>query len=965
MRRAFSSPAGKRADGAALALLVALAAAYLAPVLVGGKALLPVEMLRLAEPWKSETPEVANLPPPNVELSDALWEVLPMAEASARAWRSGVPLWNPYLMLGAPALASGKMYSNPIFVPLAFFLDPIEALDWTAFLQLAIAGCGMFLLLRQLGCRTLAAVAGALVFELNTPFLRWLSLPFIAGSIAWTPWVFLGLERAVSRRRPAWAALAAAAFALQLLSGYILVSYFCGLAAAVRFGLPLFRAARARAGREAAAILLTGAIGLGGGAALAAFQVLPSLELFRESVRGQAISPSSYFSPRAAFTLLAPRTAGLPDEPGGMDRGRYASDELPLFFGVVPLALALLAIAAFARRGAPSPSGRPIYPVLALVAALGAWGVPGAAEVARLVAPMLNSSSYSRIWSWVIFAAAVSVGLGLERLVAGLEKGGSEARFIGGWAIGIFGFVATSAFVTWCVAEAPGGDWIRHPEELAHATIWGVAGMALVAAALARRLPLRLLLALFAFAPALDLALAIRGWNRFDDPRLALPETPTIARLAEALAAAPPGDAPRALNVASMWTLPGRTAERFGIEVVSGYSSWMLKRVSMFGWATHERANASVNHLYFESCCRALLDSLGARFVLAGSDLHEEIDPTRSLRSRIRNARFRGPERPAFQALPDGAGGRESWLLQHPPSRLEIPLPRSGRVGFSSAIGIRPDAIRCPTDGVSFSVRSLEPEGERELFHADLDPVRRPEDRVPRRFELDLATLAPRATGLVLETGPGPAGNLNCDWAGWISPRFVLPTPDPLRKIHDGPNPIFENLDALPRAWIVHEAELRPPGDLAGVKAAIMSSGFAPKRQAIIESAAPLALALPVGAESAQVRERAPERMTIELAVSAPALLVVSDAFYPGWRATVDGVERPILAANLALRAVAVAPGDREVVFRYRPLSYSVGAWISTGALALVTAWLLAALARRRPMSASGTAAVAATPPPG
>ena len=89
---AAGDPSSPRADGAALALLAVLATVLLAPAIFGGKVLLPVEVLRQAEPWKSESPEVAALPAPNLELSDAVWEVAPMAEASARAWREGVPL---------------------------------------------------------------------------------------------------------------------------------------------------------------------------------------------------------------------------------------------------------------------------------------------------------------------------------------------------------------------------------------------------------------------------------------------------------------------------------------------------------------------------------------------------------------------------------------------------------------------------------------------------------------------------------------------------------------------------------------------------------------------------------------------------------------------------------------------------------------------------------------------------------
>jgi uncharacterized membrane protein YfhO len=46
---------------------------------------------------------------------------------------------------------------------------------------------------------------------------------------------------------------------------------------------------------------------------------------------------------------------------------------------------------------------------------------------------------------------------------------------------------------------------------------------------------------------------------------------------------------------------------------------------------------------------------------------------------------------------------------------------------------------------------------------------------------------------------------------------------------------------------------------------------------------------------------------------------VLSDQWYPGWTATVDGKPAAILRADVALRAVALSPGAHRVRFRYQP----------------------------------------------
>jgi uncharacterized membrane protein YfhO len=88
--------------------------------------------------------------------------------------------------------------------------------------------------------------------------------------------------------------------------------------------------------------------------------------------------------------------------------------------------------------------------------------------------------------------------------------------------------------------------------------------------------------------------------------------------------------------------------------------------------------------------------------------------------------------------------------------------------------------------------------------------------------------------------------------------------------------------------------------------------------------------------------------VTVEVSGDRPGVLVLNDSFYTGWRARVDGVERPILPANLLFRGVEVEAGEHPVEFRYAPWSVLVGTLLSGATLAALIAAALGLRARSR-----------------
>jgi hypothetical protein len=96
----------------------------------------------------------------------------------------------------------------------------------------------------------------------------------------------------------------------------------------------------------------------------------------------------------------------------------------------------------------------------------------------------------------------------------------------------------------------------------------------------------------------------------------------------------------------------------------------------------------------------------------------------------------------------------------------------------------------------------------------------------------------------------------------------------------------------------------------------------------------------------ASVIEYDPHKVVVDTETTAPGILVLSDAWYPGWRVTVDGQNAEILRVNYALRGVYVDGGTHRVEFQFRPHSLYLGATTTLGSLLLAA--LVVWLDRRR-----------------
>jgi len=144
---------------------------------------------------------------------------------------------------------------------------------------------------------------------------------------------------------------------------------------------------------------------------------------------------------------------------------------------------------------------------------------------------------------------------------------------------------------------------------------------------------------------------------------------------------------------------------------------------------------------------------------------------------------------------------------------------------------------------------------------------------------------------------------------------------------------VYRNNRAYPRAFLVPRARVVP--DAEDLFEALRDPAFDAREVVLLEKPplAPLPEPSPGGPGRARVTHRSATRVTIEAQAAADCVLVLTDQYYPGWKARVDDEPVPVFPAYYAFRGIRLPAGEHTVTFDYGPLSFYAGLAISTAAL--------------------------------
>ncbi|MBN1503988.1 MAG: hypothetical protein JW952_02875, partial [Candidatus Eisenbacteria bacterium] len=171
---------------------------------------------------------------------------------------------------------------------------------------------------------------------------------------------------------------------------------------------------------------------------------------------------------------------------------------------------------------------------------------------------------------------------------------------------------------------------------------------------------------------------------------------------------------------------------------------------------------------------------------------------------------------------------------------------------------------------------------------------------------------------------------------------------DLLGLAFDGSRKVYEFKASLPRAFLADSAVVL--GSSQAVVDSIVSPGFDPERTAFVLEPVPSATVTARGS-SAGIVSYGLNQIEVEAQVAEPCFLVLSELYYPDWKAEVDGARVKIYRTDFLLRGLPLGPGAHKIRFFYESRPLRTGMLLTGGASVVILGCLMPSavrLVRRR-----------------
>ncbi len=889
-------------------------------VTLGSNTLLPVDNLYAHEPWLTYRDELGVGLPQNQLLSDLILQNYAWKRFIQDSLANGeLPLWNPYILTGQPFLANGQHSAYYPF-SLIFYLLPLpSAYGWFTVSQLWLAALSMYTFLRVLRLGRIAALVGGLTYSLSGFFVVSVVFTMIIAGAVWLPLLLACIEIVIRKQTEKgltdyspipYIVAGAGVLGLQTLAGHVEITYYTllvsGFYAACRLAMLGFQQRTLRyVIRLGLWLLLMVLLGLG----IGAVQLVPMYEVVSQNFRDDSASLAQVrewaLPMRRLISFVIPDFFGSPAHHG--------------YFDVVTRTWQPLGLNAHGDINPLCPNCT-------------SWDTKTAVEAGAYVGilPLL-----------LALIAIVHTLISLAKTQRRKENQSDSWRL---------------------------GDLASQP------TI-------LIFTALA------LLSLLFAFGTPLYglLFYGLPGWNQLHSPfRWIFPYTLSLAVLAAC------GTQILQSHLGGAKPAPPRCSLRYLARFCFG--SGLLGLLLMLTALALPTPFISIATLVFEQsglAQNAFADGrqffgyqwpnfvkFFAVLTAAGAVLGFGIYDLRFTK-RLRKPSVE-PAETDFDKSTDADFDKLSRRSIWQPMLIvvvSLDLLMAG-YGFNPSVETRLLEFTPPvvewlkaqqTDDPFFRLTSFDtPEGRgNKIFLANagmphgLFDVRGYDSIIPAQYGRFMQLIQPNNDLLFNRIGPiyhdGYAA-LDSALLDLLGVRYVLTTveiPNPnYALVYDNEIRVYENLDVLPRAFLVPHAIDMTAASWDEMSLALRSLN--PREQVLLEGASlQLDQAPPIDGTlngEVTITDYTPREVRLTVSLDQPAWLVLADSHFDGWRAYVAPqlhsareleTETPIYRANGNFRAIQLEAGEWQVRFRYSPRSFQLGLYGSF--LATVTLLLLAA----------------------
>jgi Bacterial membrane protein YfhO len=866
------------------------------------------------------------------------------AARNAAFMQGHLPLWTPDLFMGVPLLANSQLGTfYPFNWPLTSFSPP-DGIRLSVLFHIYLGLVGAYFLARRTLDNPIPALAAAAIFGLGGYVGAHVEQINQLQGIAWMPWIFLAYSLSLEKPRR-YIPLLAIGIALQFLSGHTQTVFITAVGLGT-YGIAIAfvgaysdqqkslwcRAPLRRIAIAILALFFAAFITL----PLIAPQLIPMLELTSVSNRSGGLNPNQ--ATAFSFNPLVIGRGLLPSY-DGLIFGEYVA-----YGGIIGFGLMLIALL-MPRTNTALSRNRFVWFVILLVGLLLALGEFNPLYWTLASLPGFNWFRVPARWL-ALFALALAMlaGIGIQSLLDSSRRIGWRVYAV---ILAVIGVLAlSSTFIS------------RTPEDVigpAAPTLitwigWGAALVILIGF-----LVLRFRVGAQCAAPLLFLALMIElffaagvlPYNHLATPDTYSAERFTISQLrAYTRTQTPPG---RVLSISDLLFDPGDRTTLEARYHRSGLSDLSV-RLGLVDTKMKEVLVANLPLIWNIPTIDGFDGGvLPTKYYTAFTSLMIPPGELRTMDGRLREILAREDCRGA--CIPD-----QPWLnLTNTrylitdkiydlwqddiayDTQFELNLLPGESILIPSLVPFEANAVSVlcrDTEMCLPQITFVYADGSSEKLETALNSTT--SGYALTQFQAQIVN-----NPVSIQIDAADAINLNAlTLVDTRTGDFQQLTLGPWQKRLSSDIKLYENTTVMNRAFIVYETKSVSDTDLGTENALeiMRSPDFDPARTVVIstEGILPVTpLQTNISQSTATITQYTPEQIEIEVSAAADSYLVLSDAYYPGWKAAINGESKPIYRADVMFRAVQIPAGESIVTFTYEP------AWMPWMLIVSALVWLV------------------------